>query len=211
MNPSVNVLLLYPRFQAGSFWNYQETCTLVGAKYPAPPLGLITVSLSTAPPDAPPITARTLEAALSDGTVLDRRMTKDAVLLRVQGTAPARKGLSATYWRGTGQVGSHLVGLAMYGTADSGATGPEGGQVLDRLMQRTRTQAAASVVAADTAARASADKAVDASFSALMPPPPGWRAASRPRGWHPPPAASQISPERIFDPKRDLLCPDNRS
>ena len=44
MNPNVNVLLLYPRFQAGSFWNYRETCTLVGAKYPAPPLGLITVA-----------------------------------------------------------------------------------------------------------------------------------------------------------------------
>ena len=44
MRPAVKVLLLYPRFQAGSFWNYQETCNLVGAKYPAPPLGLITVA-----------------------------------------------------------------------------------------------------------------------------------------------------------------------
>ncbi len=41
------------------------------------PLGLITVSLSTARPDAPPITAQTMEAALSGGTVLDRRETKD--------------------------------------------------------------------------------------------------------------------------------------
>jgi radical SAM superfamily enzyme YgiQ (UPF0313 family) len=39
-----NVLLLYPRFTAGSFWNYGATCELVGAKYPAPPLGLITVA-----------------------------------------------------------------------------------------------------------------------------------------------------------------------
>ncbi|MBM1832745.1 hypothetical protein [Pseudosulfitobacter pseudonitzschiae] len=112
------------------------------------PLGLITVSLSTAPAGAPPITAQSMEAALSDGTVLDRRETKDTVLLRVRGTAPAREGLSATYWRGTGQVGSHLVGLAMYGADDSGATGAEGGQLLDRLMQRTRAQAAAQVVAA---------------------------------------------------------------
>lgn len=131
-------------------------CDTLGAPQGAygAPLGLITVSLSTAPPNAPPITAQTMEAALSGGKVLDRRETKDAVLLRVQGTAPARKGLSATYWRGTGQVGSHLVGLAMYGAADSGATGPEGGQVLDRLMQRTRTQAAASVVAAARTATA---------------------------------------------------------
>ncbi|GAA0779892.1 DUF4070 domain-containing protein [Roseibium denhamense] len=39
-----NVLLVYPRFNAGSFWNYGATCELVGAKYPAPPLGLITVA-----------------------------------------------------------------------------------------------------------------------------------------------------------------------
>ena len=39
-----NVLLVYPRFLAGSFWNYGATCELVGAKYPAPPLGLITVA-----------------------------------------------------------------------------------------------------------------------------------------------------------------------
>ncbi|WP_415714029.1 B12-binding domain-containing radical SAM protein [Roseibium sp.] len=42
--PRCNVLLVYPRFNAGSFWNYSKTCELVGAKYPAPPLGLITVA-----------------------------------------------------------------------------------------------------------------------------------------------------------------------
>ncbi len=39
-----NVLLIYPKFTGGSFWNYRDTCELVGAKYPAPPLGLITVA-----------------------------------------------------------------------------------------------------------------------------------------------------------------------
>lgn len=39
-----NVLLLYPKFSNTSFWNYVDTCELVGAKYPAPPLGLITVA-----------------------------------------------------------------------------------------------------------------------------------------------------------------------
>ncbi|MES0880461.1 B12-binding domain-containing radical SAM protein [Roseibium sp. SCP14] len=42
--PECNVLLVYPRFNSGSFWNYGATCDLVGAKYPAPPLGLITVA-----------------------------------------------------------------------------------------------------------------------------------------------------------------------
>jgi radical SAM superfamily enzyme YgiQ (UPF0313 family) len=39
-----NVLLIYPRFAADTFWNYAETCSLFGARYPAAPLGLITVA-----------------------------------------------------------------------------------------------------------------------------------------------------------------------
>src|SRR3954469_21646300 len=39
-----NALLVYPRFNPHSFWNYQATCEVVGAKHPAGPLGLITVA-----------------------------------------------------------------------------------------------------------------------------------------------------------------------
>lgn len=39
-----NVLLVYPRFAADTFWNFGATCELFGAKYPAAPLGLITVA-----------------------------------------------------------------------------------------------------------------------------------------------------------------------
>src|SRR5215813_4655629 len=39
-----NVLLIYPRFAADTFWNFAATCKLFGAKYPAAPLGLITVA-----------------------------------------------------------------------------------------------------------------------------------------------------------------------
>ncbi len=38
------VLLISPRFSLHSFWNYQETCAVVGARYSAAPLGLITVA-----------------------------------------------------------------------------------------------------------------------------------------------------------------------
>src|SRR6201988_2960023 len=38
------VLMIYPKFVPNSFWNYTEACELVGAKYPAAPLGLITVA-----------------------------------------------------------------------------------------------------------------------------------------------------------------------
>jgi hypothetical protein len=36
--------LIYPEFRSESFWNYRATCDLVDAKYPAAPLGLITVA-----------------------------------------------------------------------------------------------------------------------------------------------------------------------
>lgn len=41
---ATRVLMVHPRFNPGSFWNYSRTCEVVGAKYPAPPLGLITVA-----------------------------------------------------------------------------------------------------------------------------------------------------------------------
>ncbi|MCS0504890.1 B12-binding domain-containing radical SAM protein [Ancylobacter sp. GSK1Z-4-2] len=44
MRQQTKVLLVYPRFAGPSFWNFRETCSLVGARYPAPPLGLITVA-----------------------------------------------------------------------------------------------------------------------------------------------------------------------
>ena len=38
------VLLVYPEFRSQSFWNYRDTCALVDARYPAAPLGLVTVA-----------------------------------------------------------------------------------------------------------------------------------------------------------------------
>jgi Domain of unknown function (DUF4070)/Radical SAM superfamily len=39
-----NVLLIYPRFATDTFWNFAAACKVFGARYPAPPLGLITVA-----------------------------------------------------------------------------------------------------------------------------------------------------------------------
>jgi len=44
MVDSCNVLMIFPLFNAASFWNYTAACDLTGARYPAAPLGLITVA-----------------------------------------------------------------------------------------------------------------------------------------------------------------------
>ena len=41
---SCRVLLIYPRFSTATFWNFTVACELVGARYPAAPLGLITLA-----------------------------------------------------------------------------------------------------------------------------------------------------------------------
>lgn len=40
----LKALLLYPEFSGMGFWNYKAVCHLMGAKYPASPLGLITMA-----------------------------------------------------------------------------------------------------------------------------------------------------------------------
>ncbi len=40
----MKVLLLYPEFSSLGFWNYKSVCRLMGAKYPASPLGMITMA-----------------------------------------------------------------------------------------------------------------------------------------------------------------------
>jgi radical SAM superfamily enzyme YgiQ (UPF0313 family) len=37
-------LLIQPKFSSHSFWNYTDVCKIAGARYPAPPLGLLTVA-----------------------------------------------------------------------------------------------------------------------------------------------------------------------
>ena len=44
MQSLCNVLLVVPRFSGQSFWNFTAACEVYGARFPAPPLGLITVA-----------------------------------------------------------------------------------------------------------------------------------------------------------------------
>jgi radical SAM superfamily enzyme YgiQ (UPF0313 family) len=45
-----HILLVYPRFAQDTFWNFEATCKLFGARCPAAPLGLITMA-AMLPPD----------------------------------------------------------------------------------------------------------------------------------------------------------------
>src|ERR1700736_5605233 len=42
-------LLVYPLFSKATFWNFTVACELVGARYPAAPLGLITLAAMLPP------------------------------------------------------------------------------------------------------------------------------------------------------------------
>jgi radical SAM superfamily enzyme YgiQ (UPF0313 family) len=41
---ATNALLVFPKFNPNSFWNLQALCDIWGARFPAPPLGLITLA-----------------------------------------------------------------------------------------------------------------------------------------------------------------------
>lgn len=40
----MNALLVWPKFESFSFWNFEKVCQLAGVKYMTPPLGLLTVA-----------------------------------------------------------------------------------------------------------------------------------------------------------------------
>src|SRR5580700_2236183 len=61
-----NVLMIYPRFGAGTFWNFAAACELFNAKYPTTPLGLITVAALLPPQWTVRLIDRNTEA-LADG------------------------------------------------------------------------------------------------------------------------------------------------
>ena len=41
---SLNVLMVFPRFNENSFWSLRAACKIYGAQCPTPPLGLLTLA-----------------------------------------------------------------------------------------------------------------------------------------------------------------------
>lgn len=70
------VLLVYPRFSAQTFWNFTAACELLGARYPAAPLGLITLAAMLPPSwDIRLVNRNTEELAQADLAWADIVMT----------------------------------------------------------------------------------------------------------------------------------------
>jgi radical SAM superfamily enzyme YgiQ (UPF0313 family) len=61
-----NVLLVVPRFHGQSFWNFTAACEIYGARFPAPPLGLITVAALLPPSWQCRLVNRNTEELLDD-------------------------------------------------------------------------------------------------------------------------------------------------
>ncbi|SON56914.1 B12-binding domain/radical SAM domain protein, family [Hartmannibacter diazotrophicus] len=84
-----NVLMIYPAFNGSSFWNYRSTCEMVGARYVAPPLGLMTVA-ALLPPTWPvrlvDLNVATLEEpdlAWADMVMIGGMLPQQAAALRL--------------------------------------------------------------------------------------------------------------------------------
>lgn len=100
------------------------------------PVGVITASFSTASATIP--TPLDTAGAHNLSAVTDAIAEEDRVTFRAIGAAPTAE-LSDTHWRGTARVGSHMLGLALYGPASGRAVSSEGRAILGRLIDRLDT------------------------------------------------------------------------
>lgn len=113
-------------------------CERLGAPSAAggAPTGILTASFSSASSGSVPTPLDTA-AALELAGVSDPVEKESGVTFRAKGKAPA-KGLGTSHWRGTTQVGSQMMGLALYGPVNRPAVGSEGRAILTDLMDAMR-------------------------------------------------------------------------
>ena len=98
------VLLIHPRFNNSSFWNYESSSRLIGARYPAPPLGLMTIAA---------MLPTTWELKLVDRnvTTLDETLFDWADLVMMGGMMPQQLDMLAVIK----MANEHKVPIAMGG------------------------------------------------------------------------------------------------
>ncbi len=115
-------------------------CDVLGASAAAAlgaPIGIMTVSLAEANEAAPlPGPADTARAAgLTE--VTDAVASDGVSLFRAVGPVPV-EGLSPRHWRGTARVGGQILGVALYGPADSNVQTDEGRLITREVIERTQ-------------------------------------------------------------------------
>ncbi|WP_299285174.1 hypothetical protein [uncultured Tateyamaria sp.] len=109
--------------------------TLGGERSVAVPLAVITATATPRLDDA-------ASAATNSETVLGRLRTSTLAMVQVRGTPPSPT-LRDVYWRGVGDVGDHVLGLAIYESKDGANLGEQAPELLVQAMQRTLSQTAA--------------------------------------------------------------------
>ena len=115
--------------------------TLGGPAARGAPLALITAT-TTANTGAIRVSANDLGS--SGETILAQSERSSVTLVQVQGTPPD-PGMRKVYWRAAGQVGTHVVALAIY-EAQGGATlGELAPDLLAQTMQRTQARSSTAV------------------------------------------------------------------
>jgi hypothetical protein len=97
------------------------------------PVGLITVSFS-AITDVPSLPSPQDTAKAMDlQQVSDPIEVETGVIFRATGTVPV-EGMSARHWRATAQIGTQLMGLALFAPEDSAAAQDEGRSILSAVI-----------------------------------------------------------------------------
>ncbi|MEM6758950.1 MAG: hypothetical protein AAF601_05675 [Pseudomonadota bacterium] len=100
------------------------------------PLALITATTLAISSEALP----EQEVLIGSNERVVNRQTRDALaLVQVQG-APPDPSFDDTFWRGRGQVGDQILGLAIYTPKGAASLGRQGPAILAQIMRRTLAQ-----------------------------------------------------------------------
>lgn len=97
-------------------------------------------------------------AGPQDETILTRRQSETLTLLQVKGKPPSAE-MRDVFWRGIGQVGDQVIGLAIYEAVGADSLGESAPDLLAQTMRRTRAQTAALAQAQDNSATTQAKPA----------------------------------------------------
>lgn len=113
-------------------------CDTLGGDPTGAPLAVITAT--SVPAKGAELSAADLGRAQED--VLERRNADNVALVQVRGTPPS-DAFRNTYWRGGTQIGTRVLGVAIYTPTDAPSLGSTAPALLEQTLTRTRSQSGA--------------------------------------------------------------------